>query len=164
MTTKGTRSFRYLLLCLPLLLAHGLAQDQPAQSQAAPSGSGAIHGIVKSGTMPIPGAAVSITPASSGPAISFGQTSMAAILHAFRRTALIPCACKWSRLQIVHSRLWSMLPTRTSLRTLNLPSCRVRKKPVRSLDDRMDPPLLSAAFRHFLRCRTWQPRTQAATR
>jgi trimeric autotransporter adhesin len=70
MTTKGKRSFRYLLLCLPLLLAHGLAQDQPAQSQAAPSGSGAIHGIVKSGTMPIPGAAVSITPASSGPAIS----------------------------------------------------------------------------------------------
>ena len=70
MTAMGKRSFRCFLLGLPMLLAHGLAQDKTAQSQAAASGGGAIHGIVKSGTMPIPGAAVSISPASSGSAIS----------------------------------------------------------------------------------------------
>ena len=42
--------------------------DSAAQTQAAQPGpppAGTIHGIVKSGNMPIPGAAVSVTLASS---------------------------------------------------------------------------------------------------
>lgn len=59
-TAKPT--FRFVLLGLIVLLAHDRmhSQTQPAQ----PAG-GTIHGIVKSGNMPIPGAAVSISLASS---------------------------------------------------------------------------------------------------
>ncbi|HXZ42587.1 MAG TPA: carboxypeptidase-like regulatory domain-containing protein, partial [Terriglobales bacterium] len=59
--------FRILFLCLPLLIAlyHLQAQTQATQPQG-----GTIHGIVKSGNMPIPGAAVSISRESSSDKIS----------------------------------------------------------------------------------------------
>jgi carboxypeptidase family protein len=62
--------FRCLLLGLTLLFAfdHARAQIEPVQSQPPPpaeTAGGTIHGIVKSGNMPIPGAAVSISLASS---------------------------------------------------------------------------------------------------
>jgi trimeric autotransporter adhesin len=59
----GRTGFWLLLACLPLLLGldRGHAQAQPC---------GTIHGVVKSGNMPIPGAAVSISIASSPDKIS----------------------------------------------------------------------------------------------
>ncbi|MGA8620622.1 MAG: TonB-dependent receptor [Candidatus Sulfotelmatobacter sp.] len=60
-----TAVFWLLLLYSPLLLDHAHAQTLPAQ---APRGT--IYGMVKSGNMPIPGAAVSISVASSTDKIS----------------------------------------------------------------------------------------------
>ena len=76
----GKLVFRYAILGFMLVLAFDRAdaQNQPAQeppaqnsvqNQTAPAG-GTIHGIVKSGSMPIPGAAVAITLASSDQKIS----------------------------------------------------------------------------------------------
>ena len=60
-------SFRCALLGVIALLA---IESTYAQTQPAPPASGTIHGIVKSGNMPIPGAAVSISLASSSEKIS----------------------------------------------------------------------------------------------
>lgn len=71
MIATGKLVFRFLLLSSALLAfdrAH--AQSQPAQPQPSESAAGTIHGIVTSGNMPIPGAAVSISPASSSQKIS----------------------------------------------------------------------------------------------
>ena len=67
MIATGRLVFRCLLLGLTLLLVfdHARAQTQPAQSQPSPPSGGTIHGTVKSGNMPIPGAALSISLASS---------------------------------------------------------------------------------------------------
>ncbi|MGO9085529.1 MAG: TonB-dependent receptor domain-containing protein [Candidatus Sulfotelmatobacter sp.] len=56
-----------LLLCLSLLLARAALQ---AQTLSAQPQVGTIHGIVKSGNMPIPGAAVTISQGSSAEKIS----------------------------------------------------------------------------------------------
>src|ERR1700752_254167 len=59
--TKRLRCYQSLWsLSLLLVTLHIAAQAPPSE---APGGT--IHGIVKSGNMPIPGAAVSISPASS---------------------------------------------------------------------------------------------------
>ena len=72
MIAIGKLVSRCLLLVLTLLLAcnHAHSQSQPAQSQPVEPSVGTIHGIVKSGNMPIPGAAVSISVASSDHKIS----------------------------------------------------------------------------------------------
>jgi hypothetical protein len=67
MIATGKLVFRCLLLgVIPfLVLDHATSQDQRAQSQNNQPAARAIHGIVKSGSMPIPGAAVSISLSSS---------------------------------------------------------------------------------------------------
>src|SRR5579863_1215415 len=60
-------SFRCALVGVVALLA---IESTYAQTQPAPPATGTIHGIVKSGNMPIPGAAVSISLASSSEKIS----------------------------------------------------------------------------------------------
>jgi hypothetical protein len=77
MIASTRKAFRPLLLGLALLLAldwsHAQsepAQPQPAQSQPTQQGGGTIHGVVKSGNMPIPGAAVLISVASSDQKVS----------------------------------------------------------------------------------------------
>jgi len=72
MIAMGKLVFRCLLLSLTLSLAfdNARAQSQPAQTQPAGAAGGTIRGIVKSGNMPIPGAAVSISLASSDQKIS----------------------------------------------------------------------------------------------
>lgn len=59
--------FRHVFLVLSLLLVFDYArgQNQTEQLQSPQTAGGRIHGIVKSGNMPIPGAAVSISLASS---------------------------------------------------------------------------------------------------
>jgi hypothetical protein len=61
MIAAGKVVFRWVLLSLMLPLAwdRARAQIQPAQPQPAGPRIGTIHGVVKSGTMPIPGAQVS---------------------------------------------------------------------------------------------------------
>jgi len=68
----GNLAFRALLLGLTLTLAcdRARAQIQPAQPQPAGPQIGTIHGVVKSGTMPIPGAQVSISLGSSAQKIA----------------------------------------------------------------------------------------------
>jgi hypothetical protein len=56
-----------LLQCAALIVAPGLAQ---AQTPAVEAQGGTIYGLVKSGNIPIPGAAVSISQGSSAEAIS----------------------------------------------------------------------------------------------
>jgi len=72
MIAKDTLGFHCLLLVLTLLLTFddARAQSQLAQPQPTRPAGGTIHGIVKSGNMPIPGAAVSISLASSDQKIS----------------------------------------------------------------------------------------------
>jgi hypothetical protein len=67
MTTTSRWGFQCLFLGLTLALAfdHARAQIQPIEPQPGTAAVGKIHGIVKSGNMPIPGAAVSISPVSS---------------------------------------------------------------------------------------------------
>jgi len=81
MTASRGLAARPLLFGLALLLAvdYARAQSEPAQPQSAPpqssqlqpspTAAGTIHGIVKSGNMPIPGAALSISAKSSDPKI-----------------------------------------------------------------------------------------------
>src|SRR5271169_1919206 len=72
MIPPGRLVFPCLRLILTLLLAfaNARAQTQTAQPQPVEPATGTIHGIVKSGNMPIPGAAVSITFATSDQTIS----------------------------------------------------------------------------------------------
>jgi hypothetical protein len=96
MTVSGKLGFRCVLLSFTLLLVfdHARAQNETSQpvqpplpqpqsaqpqspptqsqplAQPQPTGGGTIHGIVKSGNMPIPGAAVSISTTSSDHKIS----------------------------------------------------------------------------------------------
>ena len=66
MTAMGKLVCRCLLLGLPLLaLNRAISQDQRPQSPAKQAAARTVHGGVKSGSMPIPGAAVSISPSSS---------------------------------------------------------------------------------------------------
>lgn len=69
---KAGVAFSRLVVCLALAAQYLLAQDvqAPAQSQTTAAAVGTIHGIVKSGNMPIPGATVLISPASSTDKIS----------------------------------------------------------------------------------------------
>ena len=64
----------WLSLSLLLALTRVSAQIEPAQaqpsSQPPPPASGTIHGVVKAGNMPIPGAAVSISVESSSQKMS----------------------------------------------------------------------------------------------
>ena len=63
MIATGKPVIRWLLLSVMVLLAcdRARAQIQPAQPQPAGPQIGTIHGVVKSGTMPIPGAQVSVS-------------------------------------------------------------------------------------------------------
>ena len=72
MIATGKLISRSLLLSVILLLGfdHVCAQVQPAQPQPAQPSVGSIHGIVKSGNMPIPGAEVLISTAASDQKIS----------------------------------------------------------------------------------------------
>ena len=72
MMASSRLSFHGLFLSLTLVFAldHARAQSQaiqpePTPSQPTPAAAGKIHGAVKSGNVPIPGAAVSISLASS---------------------------------------------------------------------------------------------------
>jgi hypothetical protein len=73
---KSTLRLRHFALGLSLVVTNGLlgqAQQVPTPAQTAtaqPKPTGAIHGIVKSGNMPIPGAEVSISPEPSGQKIT----------------------------------------------------------------------------------------------
>jgi trimeric autotransporter adhesin len=57
---KKNKLVRRFLTCLPLFLALAHAQTPPAPPQMETT-SGAIHGVVKSGNMPIPGASITVT-------------------------------------------------------------------------------------------------------
>lgn len=72
MIATGKLGFRCLLLSLTLAFAfdRARAQGQPVQPQPAGPETGTIHGIVKSGAMPIPGAQVSISVGSSAQTIA----------------------------------------------------------------------------------------------
>jgi len=80
MITLSKLMFRCMPLSLLLALAPAHAQTQPAQPPPAPptppqltstpAPAGTIHGVVKSGAMPIPGAAVSVSAGSSVETIS----------------------------------------------------------------------------------------------
>ena len=67
MVVKGRMVFGSSLLSLILLLGFGRAhaQIQPAQPQPSQPAGGTIHGVVKSGNMPIPGASILISVTSS---------------------------------------------------------------------------------------------------
>ncbi|HET6177073.1 MAG TPA: TonB-dependent receptor [Candidatus Sulfotelmatobacter sp.] len=71
-TVRGKSLLRLLLMGLALRLAldRSFAQTTPPQAQPSPAQDGTIHGIVKSGNMPIPGASVSISVGSSSEKIS----------------------------------------------------------------------------------------------
>jgi len=73
-TAVMSRFFRCLFVGLSVTLAFELALSQttPASTPSPPSPAGRIHGIVKSGNMPIPGAEVSITLPSTSP-VSSGE-------------------------------------------------------------------------------------------
>jgi len=72
MVATGRPGFQCLLLGLTLVLTldHARSQTEPIQPQTSQAAGGTIHGFVKSGNMPIPGAAVSISVASSSETIS----------------------------------------------------------------------------------------------
>jgi trimeric autotransporter adhesin len=70
MVATGRLGFLCLLLTALFVFSvgHAASQTEPAQAQSAPAAGLTIHGLVKSGNMPIPGAAVSIsssTPSST---------------------------------------------------------------------------------------------------
>jgi hypothetical protein len=71
-TVRGKSLLRLLLMGLALRLAldRSCAQTTPPQAHPTPAQDGTIHGIVKSGNMPIPGASVSISVGSSSEKIS----------------------------------------------------------------------------------------------
>src|SRR5580658_1342509 len=72
------------LVCRPLLLGLTLslvldcarAQSPPAPTPSTPATGGTIHGVVRSGNMPIPGAAVSVSVESSDPQIPAQKISV----------------------------------------------------------------------------------------
>ena len=66
MGATGKLGFLCLLLTALLVFSvgHALSQTEPPQAEAAHAAGGTIHGLVKSGNMPIPGAAVSISSAT----------------------------------------------------------------------------------------------------
>jgi trimeric autotransporter adhesin len=72
MVATGRLGFLCLVLTglLVLGVGHAVSQAEPTQAQAAPGAVGTIHGLVKSGNMPIPGAAVSISSSTSSSTIS----------------------------------------------------------------------------------------------
>src|SRR5580704_6436257 len=78
---RGRAFFRSASICLlaglclaiviPLVDAQIVeAQTQPGPPAPVPAAGGTIHGVVKSGSMPIPGAAISISSAASSDKIS----------------------------------------------------------------------------------------------
>ena len=123
MIAAGKRGFsRCVLLGLTLLLA---LRSFPRPDSARPTCSlpvpatGTIHGIVKSGNMPIPGAAVSISLASSSRNLNLDRRGRKLFRGHSGLWNLHRARSKWSRLLTARSRLWSMLPTKMCKRILS---------------------------------------------
>ena len=136
-----------------------LPRIKTAQSQAARAGGGTIHGIVKSGNMPIPGAAVSISSASSDPAISTwtdvdGSYSASVPSYGSYTVHVQMVAFANSTQQVVIDASHQNVAANFEL-TLLSRTQEASPQPRRP----MDPPPLSVDFRLFLRCRIWLPRT-----
>jgi hypothetical protein len=165
MIATGKLVFRFLLLSSALLAfdrAH--AQSQPAQPQPSESAAGTIHGIVTSGNMPIPGAAVSISPASSSQKISVwtdvvGSYSATVPSNGSYTVQVQMVAFANSTRQVVIDASHQNVAAHFELTLLSLPAKRVLSPEVPTA-----PPALSVAFKLFLHCRTWLLKTQAAIR
>ena len=112
--------FGLLALYLPALWGQASGQTAAPPTGASPAGGRTIHGLVKSGYMPIPGATVSGSEYGLWANNSIpGPMLMEPIDWRFQPTDVTPCGCRCRPLPRAPRTLCSMPPIRACKPTLN---------------------------------------------